>query len=135
MDKKPFIFWGIVVALVLLYPLSRLLPKQSYLMFSGNKPLGLSAPPPKASEVRGKAELPVPRRYIEVARQEVTRLMAEPGWQALSLEEKQSRLMQVFYQRALDNEYWAMPEARQRRMSAAFLQAFLGDPPGTLVDK
>jgi hypothetical protein len=135
MDKKLLILLAVAAALALLYPLSRLLPQSEFLQFSTrNLAVGIAVPQ-GAPALRAKAGISVPRRYIEAAREDATRLMAEPGWQRLSFEEKQSRLMEIFILCSADVEYWTMPEGRQRRIAGAFLAAFLGEPPGALVDK
>jgi hypothetical protein len=137
MNREHLVAWAIVIVSALLLVLAFLVPKTSYLNFRDHPAAEhvLVKNPRGGPEMRAKAAIPVPRRYIETARAEVQRLMAEPGWKALQLEQKQARLMEIFILRAIDAEYWTMPEARQRRMSEAFLQAFLGDDPGSLVDK
>lgn len=78
-------------------------------------------------EVRAPAEIPIPRRYIERTRAEVEAMMATPDWAGLSREAKRQRLLAVLLVSGIDAEYWAMPEARQRRVAEAYVRAFL-DP-------
>ena len=61
--------------------------------------------------------------------------MAAPDWRDLPYEQKEFRLMELFVLRVADAEYQSLSEARQRQVAGAFLRAFLGGQPGTLVDK
>ncbi len=129
MDRKFVASLCIVAAAALLLALGFLLPPTSFPVltwrpFPGGKGReGQGGPAPH--QVRARAEIPVPRRYIEAARQDVAALMADPGWARLDPEVRRSRLMEVFIQRAADAEYWTMPEPRQRRVADAFVRAFL----------
>jgi len=134
MDKKPLVFWGVVALLILMLVLLRLFGKPVALNFSGHKP-AIGSVGPRTWEMRGKAEVPIPKRYIEAARKNVAVLMAEPDWQALSLDAKRDRLAELLVLRTVDAEYWALPEPRQRRVAEAFIQAFLGESAGDAVDK
>gem|GEM_PF-2244459 len=135
MDKKPLVFWGFVGALILLVPASQLLPVPEYLRFSGKGQLHGHKAPAKIPEVRGKALVPIPLRYVETARPEVERLMETPAWQAANPDEKHDRLMEILVMRAADADYWSMSEKHQRQVGEAFIQAFLNGPPPASVDK
>lgn len=130
---------GLIIVFVtaLLIVLSFFMPKGTFLRFTGKSTVERSArvEPAKHYAMRAKVTVPVPRRYIEAARQDVAVLMADPAWAGQSREVRESRLNEVLVLRAADAEYWSMPPARQRSVAQAFVRAFLDEPGGRSVDK
>jgi hypothetical protein len=78
-------------------------------------------------EVREKAVLPLPQRYVERTRAEVRRRMAAADWDRFSRDEKTRVLLEVLLVSGIDAEYWTLPPQRQRQVADAYVGAFL-DP-------
>lgn len=124
--------WSIVAVTILLFLLAYFLPPGGGMEFFPRlaerrqewlRPAGRSA-------MRGPVRLPVPQRYIEATRAEVERRMAAPDWKGLAGDRKRQILLEILILSAADAEYWTMPESRQRRVSDAYVRAFLGAPAG-----
>ena len=127
----------IVAVTAMLIALSFIIPRTAFLKFTGHpaKVREVPAEPSRSNEVRAKATVPVPRRYIDAARSEVAGLMADPAWRSLDQDSRETKLLEVLVLHAADAEYWSMPEARQRRVSRAFVEAFLDGGGRGPVDK
>ncbi|MHC1788774.1 hypothetical protein [Solidesulfovibrio sp.] len=136
MDRKPFAPIAFLVFAGLLFGLARVVPPPVFPLFETLGPGGWRAPrTPGGPDVRARASVPVPRRYIEACRGEAARRMARPDWAGLGREEREAVLVQVLSLCGADAEYWMMPEARQKWVAREFAAAFLDPPPGGLVDK
>ena len=86
-------------------------------------------------DVRAKAEVLVPRRYIEACRSEAAWRMTRPDWAGLGREDREAALTRVLLLCGADAEYWTMPEARQKRVAREFAEAFLDPAAAGSVDK
>ena len=75
--------------------------------------------------MRQPVRFPVPERYIRATRPQVAKRMAEPDWAGLSLAARREILLEIFLLSGVDAAYWSMPEARQRQVVEAYLQALL----------
>ena len=120
---------------MLLIGLSQLLPLPQYLRFTGKGSVHGHRVPDRIPEVRGKALVPIPLRYIEAARPEARKLMAMPEWQSASPDERHDRLMSLLTLQVADADYWTMSEKHQRQVGEAFIQAFLNEAAAPPVDK
>ena len=120
---------------MLLIGLSQLLPLPQYLRFTGKGSVHGHRAPDRIPEVRGKALVPIPLRYIEAARPEARKLMAMPEWQSASPDERHDRLMALLTLQVADADYWTMSEKHQRQVGEAFIQAFLNEAAVPPVDK
>lgn len=124
--------WGIVLFALLLFVLGHVLPggwESDFFSRLAAKRRTRSEPQ-WLSAVRLPVRLPVPERYIKATRAAVARRMAEPDWAHLSRDRRREILLEIFVLSAVDTEYWAMPETRQRQVAEAYVQAFLDFPAG-----
>ncbi|KHK01185.1 hypothetical protein [Desulfovibrio sp. TomC] len=136
MDRKPLVPFIFIVFAGLLFGLQRIVPQPVFPLFEQLHLGGRSASKTEGGpDVRAKAALPAPRRYIEACRSEAARRMARPDWAGLGREDREAALTQVLILCGADAEYWTMSEAHQKRVAREFAEAFLAPPARPLVDK
>jgi len=123
--------WAVVLGALLLFALALALPsgwKTDFFSRYAAKHRE-NAGPEETSAVRQPVRFPAPERYLRATRPLVARRMAEPDWAGLSLEARREILLEIFLLSGVDAAYWSMPEARQRQVVEAYLQAFLPHAP------
>ena len=136
MDRKPLVPLAFLALAGLLFGLQHIVPKPVFPLFEHVRLGGRPAPGPGGGpDVRAKAEVPAPRRYVEACRSEAARRMARQDWAGLDREGREAALAQVLILCGADAEYWTMSEVHQKRVAREFAEAFL-DPVATgSVDK
>lgn len=120
------IAWGIAIGALVLFFLARFQPPAEMEFFNqlANQK-GRSGGAVGLPYFRGPTRLPIPERYIEATRALVRERMAQEDWGGLSLEKRREALLEILFLSGIDTEYWIMPEARQRKVSEAYVRAFL----------
>jgi len=119
--------WAVVLGALLLFALALALPsgwKTDFFSRYAAKHRE-DAGPEEMSAVRQPVRFPVPERYIRATRAQVARRMAEPDWAGLTIAARREILLEIFLLSGVDAAYWSLPEARQRQVIEAYLQAFL----------
>ena len=119
--------WAVVLGALLLFALALALPSgwktDFFSRYAAKRRENVRSE--ETSAVRQPVRFPVPERYIRATRPQVAKRMAEPDWAGLTLEARREILLEIFLLSGVDAAYWSMPEARQRQVVEAYLQALL----------